>query len=79
MNTHQITDQVKKLSDIYGPYSSPHEAAGVIHEEFLEMMEAIHAKDWEKARAEAFDIAATALKFSGEITAREDRMEGKYK
>lgn len=68
--TH-IQHRIEKLRDKYGKYRSPHEAAGVIHEEFIEFMERIHAKDWIGARGEAVDIAVACLKFAEEETTRE--------
>jgi NTP pyrophosphatase (non-canonical NTP hydrolase) len=71
-----VQSRIAALRRKFGPYASPHEAAGVIHEEFLEFMDAIHRNDWEDARAEAEDIAVTCLKFAQEKTTREKM--GKY-
>ena len=50
-----------------GPYKSRHEALGVIYEEFIELRDEIFANEFKKAAAEAYQLAATALRFACEF------------
>lgn len=59
----------------YGPFNSPHEVYGVLAEEMDELLGEITAHCWKKAREEAFQIAAVALRFFLEDTKLE--REGK--
>ena len=58
MSLLNAIQKAEKARKHYGPYSSPHEALGVMMEEFNELQDAIHANDWPHAREEAEDIAA---------------------
>lgn len=51
----------------YGPYTSSHEAYGVLAEEMAELLEAIHANSWPSIQREALQVAAVALRLSHEI------------
>lgn len=46
----------------YGPFTSTHEALGVLTEEYYELIEAIRANALEVVRSEALQIAAVALR-----------------
>ena len=50
-------------ADKYGHFRSPHEALGVLVEEFKEFIDAVHANDDDAARHEAMQIAAVAYRF----------------
>ncbi len=47
----------------YGPYRSMHEAYGVLAEEMMELLDAIHDNNEVAARHEAMQIAAVAYRF----------------
>ena len=55
---------VNEAEDKWGPFRSPHEAYGVLAEEVAELLDAIHANDIDKARAEALQVAAVAYRFA---------------
>ena len=49
----------------WGPFRSPHEAYGVLAEEVMEMLQAIHANNYADARQESMQVAAVAYRFGG--------------
>ena len=55
----------------YGDFNSPHEAFGVLLEEVLELQQEIKGHCWAKARKEAIQIAAVAIR----LAAYETRLE----
>ena len=57
----------KKMHDaeeIYGDFTSTHEALGVALEEWNELQHAIHANKLESIREEALDLAAVLLRMA---------------
>jgi NTP pyrophosphatase (non-canonical NTP hydrolase) len=46
----------------YGPYTSSHEALGVITEEYQELVDAVRANDLGAIRREALQLGAAALR-----------------
>lgn len=51
----------------YGPFSSAHEAYGVLAEEMSELLSAIHANKWGSIQIEATQVAAVAARLAWEI------------
>ena len=58
-----VDDAVLVARDKHGyePYSSSHEAYGIIAEEMHELMLAIHANDDEQIKKELLDVAQAAV------------------
>jgi hypothetical protein len=48
----------------YGPFTSSHEALGVVTEEYHELVGAVMSNDLDRVRAEALQVAACALRFA---------------
>lgn len=48
----------------YGPYTSTHEAYGVLAEEMAELLDAIRANDLREVRTEARQVAAVAYRLA---------------
>jgi hypothetical protein len=48
----------------YGPFSSTHEAYGVLIEEVAELLDAIRANALESVRHEALQVAAVAMRLA---------------
>jgi len=57
--------------EVYGHYRSAHEAYGVLAEETLELLQAIHANDDDAAQREALQVAAVAFRFAAQGWRRE--------
>ena len=53
--------------DRHGPFSSSHEAYGVLAEEVSELLAAIHANKWGAIQSESVQVAAVALRLACEI------------
>ena len=53
----------------YGPYTSTHEAYGVLAEEVAELLDAIRANKIEDVRREAIQVAAVALRLAEQCDA----------
>lgn len=50
----------------HGPFNSTHEAYGVLAEEVAELLDAIRANELESVRAEAMQVAATAVRLAAQ-------------
>lgn len=59
----KVHEELDRATKQYGPINSPHEAYGIILEELDEMWDEIKANDNEKAREEAIQVAAMAIRF----------------
>lgn len=60
----EVFQEVLRAQRKHEPMHSPHEAYGIIAEEFnKEFLDAIHADDHDQARKEAIQIAAMAIRF----------------
>jgi hypothetical protein len=60
-----IDDLAKRMESAeskYGPFTSMHEALGVIRLEYRELEEAIQSRDANRIIAEALDLAAPCLR-----------------
>lgn len=56
--------EIDAAAAINGAFRSPHEAYGVLAEEMMEFLDAIHANNTDAARREALQIAAVAYRFA---------------
>lgn len=65
MNSYleQVAKEIERATKKYGPFNSPHEGYGIILEELDEMWDEIKANDIERAREEAIQVAAMAIRF----------------
>lgn len=59
--------------DLWGPFRSAHEAYGVLAEEVMELLQAIHHNDIDHARREALQVAAVAFRFARDGICRDPR------
>jgi hypothetical protein len=66
-----IADRIVNAEARYGPFTSTHEAMGVISEEWDELRAAVHANALESVWHEALDIAAACIRLARQIDARE--------
>lgn len=64
LTTGDLLSEASLARAKYGPYRSPHEAYGVLAEEMMELLQAIHANDDEGSRREALQVAAVAFRFA---------------
>jgi len=64
----RIRSEMESAEIKYGEMNSPHEAVGVLHIEINEMAAEVHARCWGKAREEAVQVAAVALRFAEKLT-----------
>ncbi len=63
----ELQEEAESSRAKYGPYSSAHEAFGVLSEEVLELLDAIHRNDADAIAHEALQVSAVALRLSLEI------------
>lgn len=63
-----VVNEAARAKDTYGVFNSPHEVLGVLAIELHEMGMEVHARCWSKARTEAIQIAAVAMRFADGIT-----------
>jgi len=64
--------EANRAQGIYGPFRSTHEAYGVLAEEMMELLLAIHGNDIEAARKEAMQVAAVAYRFARDGVRRQE-------
>jgi hypothetical protein len=64
MTLDDIREEADAAERRYGPFASTHEAFGVLAEEQMELLAAIHANDLEAIRREAVQCAAVALRLA---------------
>lgn len=69
----KLTNEMASAESKYGKQNSPHEVVGVLQIELMEMMAEIHARCHGKARGEALQIAAVALRFVANQTQLEEK------
>ncbi len=60
----EINRIARQSEERYGPYTSSHEAFGVLAEEVSELLDAIRENDCAGVRDEAIDVAAVALRLA---------------
>ena len=56
--------EMARASLRYGPFTSTHEALGVLREEFTELTHAVRQNALESVRMEAIQVAAVALRLA---------------
>lgn len=61
-----IRREAREAEERYGPFTSAHEALGVLLEEFQELTEAICDHSADAVRREAIQVAAVALRLAGQ-------------
>ena len=59
-----IRSVARNADELYGGFSSTHEAYGVIAEELAELLEAIQSNNLDRVRCEAIDVAAAATRLA---------------
>lgn len=64
----EIYDECRRAQEKFSPFHTMHEGHSVIEEEFDEFWEAVKADDLIKAKTEAVQLAAMALRFLVDIT-----------
>ena len=69
----KLREEMNSAELKYGAMNSPHEAFGVLQIEINEMADEVHARCWGKARLEAIQIAAVALRFAEKTTQLEEK------
>jgi len=60
----EVWTEIHRADAKYGPPSSTHESYGVLAEEMIELLAAIHENAAESVRTEAIQIAAVALRLA---------------
>jgi NTP pyrophosphatase (non-canonical NTP hydrolase) len=60
---NSLTEELQRATEKYGPFKSSHEGYAVILEEVDEMWDEIKRNDIDKAREEALQVAAMAIRF----------------
>ena len=63
----ELEEELIRATEIYGPLNSSHEAYGVLLEEVDELWDEIKKNDITKAREEALQVAAIAIRFLMDI------------
>ncbi len=63
----ELEEELERATELYGPLKSSHEAYGVLLEEVDEMWDEIKKNDITKAREEALQVAAMAVRFLMDI------------
>jgi len=67
-----VETEMHQSTRVYRPFKSPHEALGIIREEYLEFEQALfHGSDSDTAE-EAIQLAAMALKYLCQLVTPED-------
>lgn len=61
---YDIEAEAERANARYGPYASTHEAYGVLAEEMVELLDAIHSNSMAAVEIEATQIAAVALRLA---------------
>lgn len=64
---NSVIDEATRSWDKFGPYTSSHEAYGVIAEEVAELLDAIRGNDMDAIRKEAIQVAAVAYKLACDV------------
>ena len=59
-----IIVEIEAADKKFGPYTSTHEAYGVLAEEAAELLDAIRANKAESVRTEAIQVAAVAMRLA---------------
>ena len=61
---HEIEDEAARADDKFGPFTSTHEALGVLAEEMAELVEAIRSNKSEGVRREAIQVSAVSARLA---------------
>jgi hypothetical protein len=59
----EVLAELHRATEKHGPYKSAHEGFAVIYEEVDELWDEVKANDPRRARAEAIQVASTAIRF----------------
>jgi NTP pyrophosphatase (non-canonical NTP hydrolase) len=59
-----VWHEAAQADERYGPFTSTHEALGVLSEEWDELREAIHANDFAAIEREAAQVASIAIRLA---------------
>ena len=60
----RVEEEAESAQAKYGPFTSTHEAYGVLAEELKELLDAIHLNDIEAIKGEAIQVAAVATRLA---------------
>ena len=60
---YEVCEELKRATKKYGPYPTFHHGWAVIQEELDEMWDDVKANNWDGARAEAIQVASSAIRF----------------
>ena len=69
----KVEEEIARAIAKYGDFNSPHESFGVLAEEVAELQDEIRAHCWGKARKEAIQIAAIAIRLAAYQTKLEKK------
>ena len=64
----KIADEMREAHEKYGPFTSAHEGYGVLAEEMVELLEAVHANEAPAVQREACQVAAVAWRLAECLT-----------
>jgi len=59
-----LYDEIARADERYGGFKSTHEGLGVLLEEGIELLEAVHKNDRLEIRKEAIQVAAVAVRLA---------------
>jgi NTP pyrophosphatase (non-canonical NTP hydrolase) len=62
--TIEVSAEMSRADARYGPFTSTHEAYGVLAEEMAELLDAIRSNKLESVREEAIQVAAVAMRLA---------------
>lgn len=69
---NEVVDHMEAAQDLYGNFTSTHEALGVALEEWNELQDAIKANALESVRDEAIDLAAVLIRLADQCRRSEN-------
>lgn len=64
----EIEHEMRLADERFGPFTSAHEAYGVLAEEVAELLEAIRANDADSVQREAMQVSAVAARLACCVT-----------
>jgi len=74
----EVSERVRVIDEIHGPFASAHEAWAVMREELDELWELVRQKEFKRSRIrmrdEALDLAAAAIRFAAQV---DDEIHGR--
>lgn len=69
----ELAEEARRADTRYGPFTSTHEALGVLTEEVDELRDAIRANDLEAVAREALQVAAVAIRLRASLAVEATR------